>query len=223
MSAFNYFDKIYCINLPEDKERKEQMTINFEKINILDRVDWISAPRPYSDYKSTNYWFAGEFGVVRSQLKALIDGLEYGISNGIVIFEDDVRFIDDAEKVLEKSLNSLPDDWSVFYLGGTPKEMMTRINKNICKVKKFTSAFAYCISKNALKEYIDFFIDRMGCKFPDACCDNILNDFILMKNKNGYACDVPIAWDIPGWSTLRQGDRNYSEGIKKSWINYTPE
>lgn len=221
-NAFDFFDEIYCVHLPEDIDRQNQMKMIFGQLGILNRVINISAPRPYYGYKSTNYSFAGEFGVVRSQLKILVDALHRNPTRGVAIFEDDVCFLDNTNEILKTCLNQLPKDWDILYLGGTPKEMMTRVDTHICKVNKFISAMAYCINAKTLKEYIDFYIDRMGEPFPDACCDNILNDFIILKNKNGYACTPPIAWDIPGWSTLRQGHRNYRNGIKTAWETYTP-
>ena len=223
MNAFNFFDKIYCINLPEDEDRRLQMENIFSGIGIEDRINWKSAPRPFDGYGSSNYQFPGEFGVVCSQLKVLVDAASSNLKNGIVVFEDDVRFIDDTNKVLNNCMRQLPNDWDILYLGGTPEEMMTRVDTNVCRVNKFIMAMSYAVSAKCIKDYVQFYIDRMGLSFPDACCDNILNDFIVYNNKKGYACTPPIAWDIPGWSTLRQGDRNYSELLKKAWNDFTPK
>lgn len=220
VNLFDSLDVIYCVHLPEDVERHRIMNPIFEKVGIADRVNWMSAPRPFSQYQSTNYQFAGEYGVVLSQLKILTNGLSQNPVFGIGIFEDDIMFVDQALEYIDKSFKELPDDWDIFYLGGRPLSPLKKVSPHIAKIEKFTSAMSYCINANVLPEYIQFYIDRMGRPFPDACCDNILNDFILERNKNGYVSIPAVAWTIPGWSTLRLGQRDYRENIKKSWVEF---
>lgn len=216
-NPFDFFDKIYCINLLTDHERKSVMNAQFDKLGIKDRINWRSAPRPYAGYYSSNYKYAGEFGVVRSQLKALTDALSSDIVNGIAIFEDDVYFDDNTETLLQNALNDAPDDWDVLYLGGRPLQKVEHVRGDIYKVNKFTSAMSYCISAKALHEYVNHYIDSMSEPFPNACCDNILNDFILKKFKKGYAMYPTLTSTIPGWSTLRQADRDYERVFARDW------
>lgn len=216
-NVFDFFDKIYCINLVTDHERKTVMKDQFDKLGIQDRINWRSAPRPYAGYYSSNYKFAGEFGVVLSHLKALTDAISSDIVNGIAIFEDDVYFDSDTHNLLQRTLDDVPDDWDVLYLGGRPLKKVEHVRGNIYKVDKFTSAMSYCISAKALRDYVNFYIDSMSTPFPDACCDNILNDFILRKFKKGYAMYPTLTSTIPGWSTLRQADRDYEKVFARDW------
>jgi GR25 family glycosyltransferase involved in LPS biosynthesis len=222
MNGFDYFDSIYCINLPEDVERKKEISIQFDKLNILNKIKWKYAQRPSNNWSANNYNFNGEFGVNMSQLKALIDGATNNPKNGVIIFEDDVWFLDNTNEILTACVKQLPTDWDVLYLGGTPKEKMIKFSTNIMKVNKFISAMAYAVSAKAIAELCMYYTDRLAVPFPDACCDKILNDFIVEKNHNAYACFPAIAWDVPGWSTLRQGPRNYSGLIKQAWKEHTP-
>ena len=216
-NPFDFFDKIYCINLLTDHERKDVMKDQFDKLGIKNRISWRSAPRPYAGYYSGNYKYAGEFGVVLSQLKALTDAISSDIVNSIAIFEDDVYFDDNTHTLLQNALNDVPDDWYILYLGGRPLKKVEHVRGDIYKVDKFTSAMSYCISAKSLHEYVNHYIDSMSRPFPDSCCDNILNDFILRKFKKGYAMYPTLTSTIPGWSTLRQGDRNYEKVFVKSW------
>jgi len=216
-NSFDYFDKIYCINLPEDYERKDVMNKAYEKLGIKDRIIWCSSPRPQQGYECSSYYFPGEFGVVLSQLKAITHSLNFNIKNGIAIFEDDIYFDDNSNQYLKEALDNVPDDWDILYLGGRPLDKLVHVRGNIYKVGKFTSAMSYCISKKALYKYTQFYIDRMGRAHPDACCDNILNDFITVRGMNGYVVYPTLTSTIPGWSTLRQADRDYREIINESW------
>jgi GR25 family glycosyltransferase involved in LPS biosynthesis len=223
MNGFDFFDSIYCINLPEDIERKQEVSIQFDKLSILDRVKWKYAAKPPSNWHANNYNFIGEFGVNMSQLKALIDGATNNPGNGVIIFEDDVWFVDDANEILTACTQQLSSDWDVLYLGGRPREKMVRVDTNIMKVNQFISAMAYAVSAKAIADLCMYYTDRLALPFPDATCDKILNDFIVKENHNGYACFSPIAWDVPGWSTLRQAPRDYSAALKQAWKDYTPD
>jgi GR25 family glycosyltransferase involved in LPS biosynthesis len=216
-NSFDFFDKIYCINLVTDHERKTVMKDEFDKIGIKDIINWKSAPRPDAGYYSSSYRYAGEFGCVLSHLKALIDANSSDIVNGIVVFEDDVYFDDDTNTLLQNALDNLPNDWDVLYLGGRPMKKVEHVQGNIYKVDKFLSTMSYCISAKALRECVNFYIDNLGHSFPDSCCDNILNDFILKKFKKGYAMYPTLTSPTPGWSTLRKSNRNYDVVFYNSW------
>jgi len=217
MNPFDYFDKIFCINLPHDFDRKEVMNKTFRDLGIYEKVFWCFADKPYEGYRATNYQYKGEFGVVLSQLKALVAASFTKVENGIAIFEDDVHFDENSHRMLQEALDNVPDDWDILYLGGRPLEKLEHVQGNIYKVNKFTSAMSYCISAKALRQYALFYIDRMGRAHPDACCDNILNDFIIHNGKNGYVMYPNLTLTIPGHSTLRNGYRDYRDAVQKSW------
>ena len=219
-NPFDFFDKIYCINLLTDHERKTIMKKQFEIFDISERVNWVSSPRPYTGYYASNYKYAGEFGVVRSQLKAITDSLSSDLVNGIAIFEDDVLFDEESLSLLAEALDNLPEDWDILNLGGRPLEKVERVKGNIYKVNKFTSAMSYCISAKAIQEYVGHYIDGMAQKFPDACCDNLLNDFILHKGKKGYVMYPNLTSTIPGKSTLRGDVRDYRKIFDEYWKKY---
>lgn len=219
-NPFDFFDKIYCINLLTDHERKSIMQNQFKNLGISERINWVSSPRPHSGYYSSNYKFAGEFGVVRSQLKAVTNSLSSEVVNGIAIFEDDVLFDKESLSLLQETLDNLPKDWDILYLGGRPLEKVEKVIGNIYKVNKFTSAMSYCISAKSIHEYVAHYIDSMGQRFPDACCDNILNDFILRKGKRGYVMYPNLTSTIPGESTLRNDFRDYRPIFDAHWKKY---
>ena len=53
----NSIDNIFCINLPESKDRRTAITQEFQKHDMTNKVVWISATRPddLSAYEKNNY------------------------------------------------------------------------------------------------------------------------------------------------------------------------
>jgi hypothetical protein len=216
----DYFDSIYCINLPRDVERKVIMDIEFDLIGVKDKVKYIYAEPPHKNWRASNYQFIGEMGVTLSQLKAIVDALSKNNEGNILILEDDVTFINNINDVMESL--ELPINWDILYLGGHPLAPLNHYKGNLYSTGKFASAFAYGISAEALKSIAHFYIDRMTLPFPNACADNLLNDFALHRGNNSFAVYPPVVNTVPGWSTLRQGERDYTDVIMKDWEEYLP-
>jgi GR25 family glycosyltransferase involved in LPS biosynthesis len=160
INPFDFFDKIYCINLPESKDRKLDMIKEFEKAGI-NNVNWIHAPRPPSNFKSTLYQrnAAGEFGCSLSGCKAVIHAAAADAKN-VLVFDDDIKFISDAHNVLQKGLDQLKDlEWSVLYLGGNLLTRTRRTTSNLVKVThRFDGSYAYAINGKYFLDFIEFWM-----------------------------------------------------------------
>jgi GR25 family glycosyltransferase involved in LPS biosynthesis len=115
-NPFDYFDKIYCINLDSRPDRWEQAKSEFEKVEILDRVERFSAcvgkaevngsvgPRARHLGVDDDQIVDGELnrdnrtlwrqldGVTLSMLTCIKNAKDLGCDN-VLIFEDDVEFV----------------------------------------------------------------------------------------------------------------------------------
>jgi GR25 family glycosyltransferase involved in LPS biosynthesis len=207
-----------CVNLPEDTTRKQFMQKQFDNLSL--DVEYIYSPRPHEGYGSSNYQFAGEQGVLRSQLKGITTFIESEIP--LLIFEDDVHIDENTVSKIDYFLNQQIEDWGILYLGGAPKAKLRETNyKNISIVSEFTQACGYMLNHKVLKNFVIFCFDRMGLPFPNACYDNMLNDYFLhQENLTMYAFDPPLVYQVAGYSTLRKGHRDYVEFIRKQWEIY---
>lgn len=117
-NPFNFFDKIYCINLEERTDRWEECLSEFKKYGI-ENVERIKAVK--IDEESIPSKRRGQMGCSLSYAicvnKSLIEKAE-----SVLILEDDFDFVFDKEKLyykMNKALNALPEDWDSLYLGGT--------------------------------------------------------------------------------------------------------
>jgi len=113
-NPFNFFDKIYCINLEERKDRWEACLSNFEKLNITN-FERIPAIKINGDIHPKR---KGQIGCALSFCKTFEKALKDGHEK-VLIFEDDFEFsISNEElfKKLDKSIKELPEDWdSLFF------------------------------------------------------------------------------------------------------------
>lgn len=188
-NSFDFFDKIYCIHLPERKDRLVKMSKEFEKINVTEKVEYMSAEKPHKELQMSNLQRgpAGELGCSLSHIKAIINGLNNGCEN-ILIVEDDTKFLKNCNENLEKSLQSLPVDWGVFYLTAIPRLWPTKVSDNLMKIERVDLASAYAISKKNLMPFFNFWLDNIGKPHPSAAYDIILSNFL---SDNSY-CAYPV-------------------------------
>lgn len=120
MKLNEFFDKIYCINLDERTDRWEQVLKEFDKVGIKN-VERFSAVKHDK----------GAIGCRESHLGIIKTVKENGFKN-VLIFEDDVLFLEENINQISKTLDDLKNiDWQLFYLGAT-------VDPNVGFMKKFT-------------------------------------------------------------------------------------
>lgn len=123
-------DKIYCINLDKREDRWEESKIELDKLNLTDSTTRFSAIDG-SLIENKTRLLAGEYGINLTHIKLLEEAIENGYEN-ILIFEDDIQFINDYENI-NSYLSEVPYDWDMVYLGGNhihpPRPITNRIGK----------------------------------------------------------------------------------------------
>lgn len=111
----DYFSKIYCINLDKRTDKYKDCLKEFKKIDIeVERVSAIDGAPLFKPELNTK---AGAYGLFLTNLKIIEDAIKNDYES-ILILEDDVMFIDNFNKLFNAKVDSLPDDWHLFYLGG---------------------------------------------------------------------------------------------------------
>ena len=212
---FDYFDKVYCIHLPND-ERREKIERQFERVGIKD-VTYIHAHEPHRGFESTNMRRnpRGEFGANLSHIKAVITAISDKVQYPLFI-EDDIEFVSNAPAKLQKVLNDIPASWDVLYFGGHPRGEYTVITDSVAKISTFSFAEAYAIQDWALQPFVDFWLNRIGQK--DAMYDFILGEFAA---ENESYCAFPLLTHQPPgtFSYIANKPDDKSHCTKKGWDN----
>jgi GR25 family glycosyltransferase involved in LPS biosynthesis len=147
----SYFDKIYYINLKKDVARNESILKQFREFNITNfkRIEGTVLETVPDHYYWRNFnerflnekYILGSLGCRHSHLKIMDDALDNNY-NQILIFEDDIVFTQDPNKLLANNINNL-SSWDMIYFGGDIEPEYR--NQIVC-------AHAYALNRKLIEE-----------------------------------------------------------------------
>ena len=150
-NPFDFFDKIYCINLDHRTDRWESAQNEFDKLGIADRVKRISAVNredvkaKYGDKVcNLNNPKLGQLAVTESSRKCIDDAVKRGAKNCLT-FQDDVCFRNYDADFFREALNELPDDWETLFLGyecWKRRQLKQIHSERLLRIEKFWMAQA---------------------------------------------------------------------------------
>lgn len=212
---FDYFDKIYCINLPNYVARHTAAQQQFNRVDLSDRINFTWAEPPVEPLAIHGFRHPkGQLGCTLSHLKVWIDAIAHG-AKSIVVFEDDMQFVgDDTNERLGVALAELPSDWDIFYLGGKPITPLGYVTDNVSRVGHFLTTHAYALSDRALKRICDSAIDNIT-RYP---VDVVLALFSMANI--GYCVNPPLCIQSQGVSSIGGTFMNYEQDMKEHWNKY---
>ena len=115
-----HFERIFVINLPYKRDRRERLTRHLEQMQLADpgSLHWVRAVSgeicpPPGYFKAGG----GAWGCLQSHLRIAQDAAMDRLHNYLVL-EDDVVFHEQSGSDLARLMAELPDDWGQVYLGG---------------------------------------------------------------------------------------------------------
>lgn len=222
MNTLNdYFTKIYCINLDKRPDKYNLCLSEFKKLNI--EVERISAIDGNSIYKLGLCTTAGAYGLLLTNIRILENAILNNYSN-ILILEDDVLFINNFYEIFNERINSLPDDWDLFYLGGNnmfeigkfnlvtgdkdfvvKKENYKTLNHELCKTTWTQTTHAVAINSKFYPVLLNF-IKSVNCTLPidRICC------MLQQNGYNAYTFLPSLALQRPSFSDIENGFLDYN-------------
>lgn len=150
MKIQDFFDKIVYINLDHRTDRRELFEQEMTNLGI---DTYIRIPGLYADNteEETNKGRSRHIacGTVH---RSIIESAKDGNLDNILIFEDDVTFVENSLEVIEKALDTLQnvDDWDLLYLSGIviDKELKY-FSQNLVNANTILANHAYAINKRA--------------------------------------------------------------------------
>ena len=157
-NPFNFFDKIFYINLDSRTDRKEMMEEQFKKFGIVaERFSAVSLTKEQNDdlvrrgcnfYDDTRPEYAPRIkSCTMSHLSVILRGKMMDYQN-ILIFEDDALIDDNIIEDLSKCVDELMNiHWNMFYLGCNPLEYFKE-TENLGRIIRTTTNHAYAINRN---------------------------------------------------------------------------
>jgi GR25 family glycosyltransferase involved in LPS biosynthesis len=184
MRINEYFDKVVVINLDKRTDRLEKITKQLDDLGItFERFSAI-------DGAGKNPMLANR----DSHLQVWRENL----GKKVLVLEDDAYFVEGFQERFDEVIQTLPEEWDVFYLGAL-------IDKNTGKVIKVnndwyrqiisTGTQAYCVHPDIMP----YLIDRL--EIYDGFIDVGLR--ILAEDINAYITQPNLVTQYPSYSDLR--------------------
>lgn len=166
MNPFKFFDIIYCLNLPDRKDRWEICLENFQKYNIDNYSRFLATKvvgGVYEDWPSKRI---GQIGCALSFCKMIDDAIDKGYES-VVFLEDDFDFTleyPDFLQKIEACTKELPSNWDMFYLGANVIDHFTHkplenYSANLLKLNSAYALHSVAISKAGLHKIKSYFTD----------------------------------------------------------------
>jgi len=171
-NPWDLFPLAMCINLLERDDRLEQAKQEFSRVGLRRVVFYRSQRQPDRD-------------------KAIIDAhmacLRYAVERDVphvLIFEDDVQFLDGYEANLQRAVDFMQNrtDWDIFHLGGFIFRKVERVSPHIVRGGIMT-VHGYVISQKLAKLALE--------KRP--CCSRMSIDLFYhaLNGDAAFACVYP--------------------------------
>lgn len=206
-----YFDKIYCINLDRRSDRWAECVQIFKNLKL--QVERFSACDGQLIETGFGKLYNGELGGTISHTK-LIKKIKDENFDKVLILEDDVEFCNNFIPLIEETLNKLPEDWDIFFLGGNHTGGYSKINEKIGRVYKTFALHAYAVRNKCLDTIYENMIRFVG---NTLCCNkqitpSVAADYYLSKlqpHLNCYSAFPNLAWQRESFSDLQQDIMNY--------------
>ncbi|MFN2353936.1 MAG: glycosyltransferase [Desulfopila sp.] len=172
--SWTFFDKIYCISLDNRGDRREQAHKEFEKLGILERVEFVIVAKHPTDR---------EQGIFQSHMECLKRGIAAGGRN-ILVFEDDVFFQRYDAHGLRRACTSLASiTWNGFFLGCITDGSMKTTEKNLVKIHYRTLAHAYALNR----PFAETLVQETWAGVP-------FDEFLRRRGDNFYALSPMCAF-----------------------------
>jgi glycosyl transferase family 25 len=210
MNINEFFEKAYCINLNRRPDRWltsseifKKNNINVERFTAKDGNE-INLPSPYK------FELAGSI----SHLNLIKKAKQLNLSN-VLIFEDDVEFIDDIQKQFSEKIKNVPDDWDMIYFGGNHIVEPLEINDGVYKIYWTYALQMYAVNSKFFDDLISFLETKITQTLnndnplqPSVAADYFMAQ--LHESKNCYVIKPHFTWQRENFSDIQEKITNYN-------------
>jgi GR25 family glycosyltransferase involved in LPS biosynthesis len=184
MRINEYFDKVVVINLDKRTDRLEKISKQLDELGIVfERFSAI-------DGTGKNPIIAGK--------DSHVEVWKQNLGKKVLILEDDAYFVEGFQERFDEVIQTLPENWDVFYLGVLLDKMtgkVIKVNSDWYRQVVSTGTQAYCLHPDMMQ----YFIDKI--EIYDGYIDVGLR--ILAEDTNAYIIQPNLVTQSPGYSDLR--------------------
>ena len=191
MKVNDFFDKVIVINLDRRTDRIDKLAPQLEKLDIQ-----------YERFSAVDGKQLGIDPIVAG-LQSHLQVMKQIAGQRVLILEDDAQFVENFNEKFEKVMQTLPEDWDIFYLGAlVPKDvgLIRMVNRHWGIQVLTTGSQAYCINPSRLEYFINKLEDY------NSYIDIGLRDFA--KGLKAYITQPNLVVQFPSYSDLRLKEVN---------------
>lgn len=129
----------------------------------------------------------------------------------ILILEDDAVFTDNVIDVLEQALAEVQTmKWDMLFLGANLQAPATTVSPTLLKLQGAYAAHAYIVHER--------FYDTI-LSLPQTC-EMDVHYHNLMSDHDVYMCNPMIAYQLPSYSDLQDGFRDYNSAMYNNYLRF---
>lgn len=206
-NPFDIFDAIFCINLKRRKDRWEQSLKEFEKLGIKDKVERFDAVELKDNVA----------GCANSHYMCVKEAKKRNLKN-VLIFEDDITFVENSLETFKNSINHIPEDWDMLFLGANTHTPLKKINEYWYKLTNAYALHAYAYNSNIY----DYFLNNYKLQENIKKHDDIIDVWVannLQTKFNVYVIKPIIALQRLSYSDLSKTITNHNYIISRAKNN----
>ena len=191
MKVNEYFDQVVVINLDRRTDRMDKLDPQLKQLGI-----------EYERFSAVDGKALGISPVFAGTMSHVAVLKKYPNSKTLIL-EDDAYFVEGFNEKFDKVMQTLPEDWDIFYLGAlVPKDVgqINMVNRHWGIQVLTTGTQAYCIRP----EMQHYFISRL--EEYNSYIDIGLRDFA--KGYKPYITQPNLVTQFPSYSDLRLKEVN---------------
>ena len=129
----------------------------------------------------------------------------------VLVLEDDAIFTEDCIEIFDRALTEVQTrQWDMLYLGANLNSNAYNITPTLVKLSGAYTTHAYMVHERFYDTILNLKLDFE----IDVCYSKLMNE------NNVYMCDPIIAFQLPSYSNLQDGFRDYNGAIFANYLKY---
>ena len=199
----DFFDLVFCINLPRRTDRRIEAEYEFDKNEIdvcwINGVDGRELENPAAISFDSLPVSKGDWGCTLSHLNIVIEAKRLGLKNYLV-FEDDVALVDNFNDQFDLKIKTAPKEWDFLYFGGDNVGGIESVNDHWAKIFKTNTTHAYAVNHTIYDKLIEVLSQK---EKVDICISS------LHSVTKSFICRPHLAWQKASHSDILNVHSDY--------------
>ena len=130
-------------------------------------------------------------------------------NQNVLMFEDDVKFINDYSNIIQGALDELPEQWKMLFFGANVCSSIFQVSPHLGKLTHAQATHAYAVNKNFLDKLINYLEPRITTTIIDVIYANE-----IVPANNCYITIPMVAVQKSGYSNIEERNVSYQDWME---------